>query len=385
VREKKPSLMVVDIATVGAYDVAIITNTPMFVNAPCSASFIPLTDLFAGVPAMGTGFPLSMTMVQWVQNLIYKVEFMARMAMALVELVPTKQALGVVDVYQMDMVHHPLIMGVFINTIEGLDYAGPVLLSHVHYIGPMLQEAEELTGDLKQWLDREGTVVYLGLGSAARLNREQLQVLANALIAVDGIRVLWKLPADRHPLLPPDLPQDKFRVEKWVPSQLSVLLHPNVKLFISHVGGNGYHEGIYAGKPQLAIPMWHDCYDFAERVVSLGMGLAVENAPRFTADAITNKTREILSNKSYTEEAQFWSMRMRTYGGPSQYGNFIESCTERPHSCKPNHVNPVEKYQLFIKFAFAVLVWGVIKKVLAFIVRLCKLVVSRATKKKKRD
>lgn len=89
----------------------------------------------------------------------------------------------------------------------------------------------------------------------------------------DNIRVLWKLPKDRHHKLPKDLPTDKFRIEHWVSSQISVLLHPNVKvgrggggggrtdggnvrgqtrnylfcldqLFVSHAGGNGYHEAV---------------------------------------------------------------------------------------------------------------------------------------------
>ncbi len=58
-------------------------------------------------------------------------------------------------------------------------------------------------------------------------------------------------------------------------------------MFVSHAGGNGYHEGVFAGKPQLAIPMWLDCYDFAERVSSLGIGLKVDNAPHFPSYEIT--------------------------------------------------------------------------------------------------
>lgn len=83
-------------------------------------------------------------------------------------------------------------------------------------------------GELKRWMDG-ADIIYISLGSLVRLNGSQLASLASALNAVANVRVLWKLPADTHHLLP-SLPKDKFRIESWVPSQIAVLQHPNVKV-----------------------------------------------------------------------------------------------------------------------------------------------------------
>jgi polyene glycosyltransferase len=58
-----------------------------------------------------------------------------------------------------------------------------------------------------------------------------------------------------------------LRIEHWIPSRLGVLAHPNVRVFLTHGGGNGFHEGIYFGKPLLVMPFWLDCCDFGVRAI----------------------------------------------------------------------------------------------------------------------
>jgi hypothetical protein len=52
-----------------------------------------------------------------------------------------------------------------------------------------------------------------------------------------------------------------------------------VPVFPSHGGGNRFHEGIYLGKPVLAMPFWLDCFDFAVRAIDSGVRLALHRPP----------------------------------------------------------------------------------------------------------
>jgi polyene glycosyltransferase len=46
-----------------------------------------------------------------------------------------------------------------------------------------------------------------------------------------------------------------------------------VRIFVTHGGGNGFHEGIYFEKPLLVMPFWLACFYFAVRAVDGGVGL----------------------------------------------------------------------------------------------------------------
>ena len=61
-----------------------------------------------------------------------------------------------------------------------------------------------------------------------------------------------------------------------MPSQLDVLAHPNVTAFVTHGGGNGFHEGLYFGKPMVVRPLWGDCHDVAVRGKDKGVSLTLD-------------------------------------------------------------------------------------------------------------
>jgi len=326
--------------------------------------------------------------MQWIQNFVYKVQIQYKQ-IADPEVhtwLATKKELGVRGVYDAEVRKSPNHIASMINSVLGLDYVGAIVPNDVYFSGPMIRDKDHppLKGELKEWLEKEANVVYLGLGTLSRLTEEQYAILARALDAIENIRILWKLPEDQHERAPPFVfaKKDKFLVEKWVPSQVSVLMHPNVKLFISHGGGNGFHEGVYAGKPQLVIPMWMDCYDFASRAKRAGLGLVVENAPNFSGKEITEKTKEILINSTYLQKTLFWQTRARSVGGPSLYADFILSCLPDPFSCKHQYEDPMRWYLWAIKYTSPILIWWMCKKLF---VRLLNFVKRLTGKKHKRE
>ena len=89
-----------------------------------------------------------------------------------------------------------------------------------------------------------------------------------------------------------------IRVEEWIPSQLAVLDHPQVRAFVCHGGANGFHEGVHFGQPMLVTPFWLDCYDIAARAVDAGVGLTLDRPPRIDPDEIAGKLHRLLTQDS---------------------------------------------------------------------------------------
>jgi UDP-glucoronosyl and UDP-glucosyl transferase len=109
---------------------------------------------------------------------------------------------------------------------------------------------------LQLWLRLRRAVIYVGLGTLVQLSQPQLTTLVDAFKRLrPNPHILWKLPDSQRALLPAgEILPSNVRIEHWIPSQLSVLAHPNMRVFVTHGGGNGFHEGIYFGKPLLVMP-----------------------------------------------------------------------------------------------------------------------------------
>ena len=120
-----------------------------------------------------------------------------------------------------------------------------------------------------------------------------------------------------------------LRIEHWIPSQLGVLAHPNVRVFLTHGGGNGFHEGIYFGKPLLVMPFWLDCFDFAVRAIDSGVGLALDRPPSFTANEVAVKLKRLLAESSFHERTLYWGEQLRKAGGVSRAADLILTILDR--------------------------------------------------------
>jgi polyene glycosyltransferase len=218
---------------------------------------------------------------------------------------------------------------IFCYSVFGLEY--PFLTPpHLHLLGTMVPSspcgiAYRNEDELWQWLERHPSVIYVGLGTLVRLSRAQIATLLAAFGRLAPSHyVLWKLHDSQQALLPPRaLLPPNVRIEHWVASQLDVLAHPHVRAFLTHGGGNGFHEGIYFGKPLLVMPFWLDCYDFAVRAVDSGVGLALDRPPEFTTNEIATKLMRLLTESTFCERARYWGDRLREAGGVGRAADLI--------------------------------------------------------------
>src|SRR3954469_22753723 len=251
VRRIEPGLLVVDKVSPFAARLAITHGIRYVVAGPFLPSNVLFPKVPKGFPVPNTGFGVHMTRAQRRANRFFKLRQVTllrhwRIVTALARFVRARKRLGLPA-----STGKPAAAGtagelILCHTVPGIDSPMP-LPAKLHMFGamiPPLPEAPGADAELDAWLAAHDSVVYIGLGTITRLTAEQVAAIVGVARQLDGHHVLWKLPREQHALLPADLPAN-LRIESWLPSQLDVLAHRNVRVFVNHAGGGGFHEGLY--------------------------------------------------------------------------------------------------------------------------------------------
>ncbi|MFI1798850.1 glycosyltransferase [Streptomyces sp. NPDC020379] len=328
VNEVRPALMVIDCISGFAIDLAVARGIPFVLSVP----FLPSNVLTShtpfgksytpkGFPVPHTGLSARMSLAQRVSNELFKIRTLAmfctpEMGRVMAQDNRRRKALGLPPVSSMTRIEKAEM--ILCNSIAELDYpfTVPDKMRLVGAMVPPLPEAPD-DKDLKGWLDAQSSVVYMGLGTITRLTRAEVGCMVEVARRLEGRhQVLWKLSKEQQRLLPPQesLPAN-LRIESWVPSQHDVLAHPNVKVFFTHGGGNGFNEGVYFGKPLVVRPLWVDCFDQAVRGRDFGISLTLDRPQTLTVGDVVDKLTRVLNTPSFTEKAQRLGALQRAAGG----------------------------------------------------------------------
>lgn len=329
VEEIRPALMVVESMCSYGYELAITKNIPFVLGVPFMpsnvlTSHVPFGKSYTGpdFPVPHSGLPYEMSFVQRLTNRLFKWRTLAMFMTAELreraardqrirdDLGVAKEAGGF-----MSRIDHAAM--VLCYSVRELDYpfTAPDTMRLVGTMVPPLPQAPE-DGGLTQWLCERDSVVYMGFGTITRLTAEQVEALLEVTrgLGERGTHVLWKLPGEQQHLLPDELPAN-LRVEKWVPSQLDVLAHPNVKLFFTHAGGNAFHEGLHFGKPLVVRPLWVDCDDQAVRGQDFGVSLTLDRPETIDVEDALDKLVRVLDERSFRDRAQKFGQLLNDAGG----------------------------------------------------------------------
>lgn len=97
----------------------------------------------------------------------------------------------------------------------------------------------------------------------------------------------------------PDVLQFKTRTltNKKAMCYVSVV-HPKVKLFISHGGISGVYEAVDAGVPVLGFPLFYDQPRNVGNLVDAGMALSMDLLT-VTKDSFLKTIQELINDKKY--------------------------------------------------------------------------------------
>ena len=116
--------------------------------------------------------------------------------------------------------------------------------------------------------DREGSLIYLSLGSLASADVPVMERLVEVLADLPHRFIVSKGPqAELFELA------DNMWGEEFVP-QPAIL--PLVDLVITHGGNNTTTECFHHGKPMIAMPVFWDQHDNAQRVDETGFGVRLD-------------------------------------------------------------------------------------------------------------
>ncbi|MGW5125014.1 glycosyltransferase [Streptomyces sp. NPDC004069] len=336
VDEVRPTLVVVDCMSGFAVDLAVARGIPFVLSVP----FLPSKVLtshspFAkgltppGFPVPHSGLPRRMSLAQRVANALFRFRTLAMflnpaMTRARSEDARVRKKLGLPPPHPMTRIEKAEL--VLCHSVAELDYPCDIP-EKMRLVGAVLPPLPETAGDdpVRTWLDDQSSVVYMGFGTVTRLTREQVGSLVEVARRLVGEhQVLWKLPAEQQHLLPAadELPGN-LRIESWVPSQLDVLAHPSVKVFFTHGGGNGFHEGLYFGKPLVVRPLWVDCYDRAVRGRDFRVSLTLDHPESIVADDVVDKLTRVLSEPSFHENAERIGALQRAAGGRTAAADLV--------------------------------------------------------------
>jgi polyene glycosyltransferase len=326
----QPRLMVIDISTISALDAAMTRRIPFVLSVPSTPSALFIERLPWFYPMVGSGLPRQMNAAQQLANLWYRLRLQCVMMtrFPFFSFAGRRMAMGIANPFGSLARYSDAATAIFCYSVFGLEYPFPAP-RHLHLLGAMVPSESPATrgseDELSRWLDNHPSVIYVGLGTLVRLSRVQITALITAFKRLGpNHHILWKLPNSQQTLLPPgELLPTNMRIEHWIPSQLDVLAHPNVRVFLTHGGGNGFHEGIYFGKPLFVMPFWLDCFDFAIRAVDSRVGLALDRPPAFTADEVAMKLERLLTDSRFSEHAQYWGEQLRKAGGVSRAADLI--------------------------------------------------------------
>lgn len=339
VAEHRPALLVIDVMCDFAIDVAITKEIPYVVSSP----FLPSNLLSAAAPFARSypppsypkprsGLPYRMTLRQKIANRLFPLNavlaFAGReMTARLKEYKRVRAELGVSPKADVGLSRVDNAVGSLCYSVAEIDYPFSIPPT-VHLVGAMIPPLPQAAdgGAVKDWLDEQTSVVYQAFGTLTRLNADEVRALVAVArrLAEHGHQVLWKLPEEQQRHLPPaaELPAN-LRIESWLPSQLDVLAHPNVKAFFNHCGSNGFHEGLYFGKPLVMRPLFVDCHDQAVRGLDAGVGLPV-HATGVDVDDVTGKLLRVLSEPGFLARAEHFAALQHAAGGREAAADVIE-------------------------------------------------------------
>jgi len=198
---------------------------------------------------------------------------------------------------------------------------------YVKVVGGLFSEKRqtldpEITEILDTALVQGKKVIYLSMGTVAKLNQDQLSRLVEGLRGLNDTVVLWAVSiATQLNLLPPEIPEHVI-IRAHLP-QVYILNHPAVKLFVSHCGANSALEATWAGVPVLAVPNMGDQIGLASQLVQRGMAESMDISNLDSAE-FTKTIIHLLNSEKYTKNAKKMSELVRTSGGVMEATYHVE-------------------------------------------------------------
>ena len=235
-----------------------------------------------------------------------------------------------------------------------------------HSVGPMLskQNVANFSEELSVWLSgkSEKEVIYVSMGSGFLQTHRLAQAVVNGLQST-RYSVIWSLKQiNRNILDGLNVDSSRFFISNWIP-QNQLLQHPAIAMAIIHGGSGGVLESLYNAIPIIVIPFGGDQLGTAARVVTSGVGVALELS-QLTAEQLRESVQK-LEHRNYRRKAQQMRKIFIQAGGVDRASDLVELYADVGYQ----HLMPayikykwswVQYYNVDVKLLLCVLTAGVL-------------------------
>ncbi|KJB87932.1 glucosyltransferase [Paenibacillus sp. E194] len=178
------------------------------------------------------------------------------------------------------------------------------------FVGPSIKQSPSV-----QNIKRDRKLIYISLGTILNQNQAFYQNIIQAFADTD-YDVVMSVGEKTEIASLGNIPIN-FTVKNVV-DQISILQTADV--FITHCGMNSTNESLYFGVPMVLFPQHSEQGLVADRVAQLGAGLKLKGKkPKYVAAAVS----EVLTNRTYQENAQKLSETFQNAGGVVEAANVI--------------------------------------------------------------
>lgn len=177
----------------------------------------------------------------------------------------------------------------------------PQWLDSLHITGYLYLDHEmdwQPSQELIDFLNRGSPPVYIGFGSMAGTNPEQLANLVFESLELTGQRGI--LVTGWGGLRPENVPENVFILKsaphKWLFPRMSALVH--------HGGAGTTAEGLRSGVPMVIVPFLFDQPFWGERIRALGLGPAPIQQKKLTSSRLAEAIQVATSNETLIDRAK---------------------------------------------------------------------------------
>ncbi|KAG6460587.1 UDP-glucosyltransferase 2 [Manduca sexta] len=250
---------------------------------------------------------------------------------------------------------------------------------NVIYLGSgiHLKPVKPLPEDLQAYLDdSKRGVVYVSLGTNVPTSLMDEDLLNAFLTAFARLPydVLWKLDENN---IPAEKLSKNIKIGKWFP-QRDMLMHPNIKAFVTQGGAQSTDEAFNAKVPLVGIPMLGDQWYNTNKYVELRVGVKMDSFT-MNADDLYNGIMRAVNDPSFRENLA--KLRDVLYDSPQTalekavwWTEFVLRHKGAKHLRSPG-ANKIYTEYFMIDFIFYLGVMAVIAVVIVF--ALLRLIVKR--------
>lgn len=188
---------------------------------------------------------------------------------------------------------------IFVNSDPVFNYVRPLLPSVIPIGGTLARvPVKPLDKEVLHFLDGASQgFIYFSLGSNVKgkdLPSSTMKVILETFGKLP-FKILWKYELDDLPNKPSNVV-----ISRWV-SQMEVLKHRNIRLFITHGGIHSMQEAIHARVPMVGMPFFVDQPLNVKRMVAMGFARYVDYQT-MTVDEFQSAVLDVIQNPKYGDQ-----------------------------------------------------------------------------------